>query len=344
MRTPRNQSGVIRLSDALKALGPAASYVFLLTLSLVVLVIGRIEPAVIDRARGLIIDALSPVLDILSRPVDAVRTGADIVDSHFNLQSENERLKQEVDRLKAWQAAARNLADENKGLRALMALPADPQTTYVTARVVADAGGPFVRTLLVTVGEKDGIQRGQAIATGDGVVGRIVGIGARASRVLLLTDLNSRVPVMVQGTKLRAILTGDNSPHPKLEFLPSAASVNPGDRIVTSGDGGMFPAGLPIGTVVALDGRTPRVQLLVDLQKLDFVRVLKFSVPLSIDDRGPEVIAPPGPAPQPAPAQPAPVKPQALKVQQPAIAADPPPAPITAATTDENEDPTDRPE
>ena len=294
MRKQRPQSGVIRLTDAIKAIGPATTFVFLLLLASFVLVLGRFEPAAVERVRTAMIDTMAPVLDVLARPIDTTRQLVDEIDSHMDLRAENLRLKEEVERLNAWQALARNLVEENKSLRQLTGLSPDPQTTFVTARVVADAGGPFVRTILISAGEKDGIQRGQAIATGDGIVGRIVGVGARASRVLLLTDLNSRVPVIIQGTKLRSMLIGDNSPHPKLDFLPSSAAVNPGDRIVTSGDGGMFPAGLPVGVVKSMDGRIPRIQLFVDLKKLDFVRVLRFQMQLNIDDTGPMVIAPPG--------------------------------------------------
>jgi len=293
----RSQTGVLRLADALKAIGPAATFVFLLSVSLIVLVLGRVDPASVERVRTALIDAVSPVLEALSRPIELVRRMDEAVESHLDLKAENERLKDELERLRAWQAVARTLYDENKGLRSVMNLPADPQTTFVTARVVADAGGPFVRTVLIGAGERDGLQRGQAITTADGIVGRIVGVGVRASRVLLLTDLNSRVPVRIQGTKLHAILVGDNGPHPKLDFLPSVANIAPGDRVVTSGDGGMFPAGLPVGTVIAVEGRTPRVQLTAELQKLEFVRVLKYAMPLAIDDIGPSVIAQPGPTP-----------------------------------------------
>ncbi len=367
MRKQRPQSGVIRLTDAIKAIGPATTFVFLLLLASFVLVLGRFEPAAVERVRTAMIDTMAPVLDVLARPIDTTRQLVDEIDSHMDLRAENLRLKEEVERLNAWQALARNLVEENKSLRQLTGLSPDPQTTFVTARVVADAGGPFVRTILISAGEKDGIQRGQAIATGDGIVGRIVGVGARASRVLLLTDLNSRVPVIIQGTKLRSMLIGDNSPHPKLDFLPSSAAVNPGDRIVTSGDGGMFPAGLPVGVVKSMDGRIPRIQLFVDLKKLDFVRVLRFQMQLNIDDTGPMVIAPPGSG-TPLAAAPlgnagmsSPVAPIVLRdlaaapktlqpganarsAAPPTSVADPAPTPTSTATEENETDPPDRPE
>jgi len=287
------QSGMVRLSDAFKAVGPATTFLFLTALSCTVLALSRFEPTSIDRVRGLIIDGLAPVLDALSRPIDVLRDLSAEIQGHLNLKAENERLAEEVERLRSWQATARRLTDENRDLRSLTGLPNDPLASFASARVVADSGGPFIRTVLIGAGERDGVRRGQAVATGDGVVGRVVGTGHRAARVLLLTDLNSRIPIVIQGTRLRAMLVGDNSARPRLEYLPSGATITPGDRVVTSGDGGLFPEGLPIGVVTAVESHVPRVQLFVDLERLDFVRIFRFAMPLEIDERAPSVIAAP---------------------------------------------------
>lgn len=293
MRQRWAQSGMVRLSDAFKAVGPAATFLFLIAISGMMLILGRFEPAAIERFRGAVIDVSTPILDTLSRPIDAIRDTSSAIQSHLDLKAENERLTEEVERLQSWQATARRLADENHELRVLLKLPADPLASFASARVVADSGGPFIRTVLIGAGERDGVRRGQAVATGEGVVGRVVNVGNRAARVLLLTDLNSRIPVIIQGTRIRAMLVGDNGPRPRLEYLPSTASINPGDRVVTSGDGGLFPEGLPIGVVAAGEPHAPRVQLYVDLEKLDFVRIFRFAMPLEIEDRPPSVIVPP---------------------------------------------------
>ena len=100
--------------------------------------------------------------------------------------------------------------------------------------------------------------------------------------MLLITDINSRLPVLIEATRARAILVGDNGDKPKLAFLSAAADVSVGDRIITSGQGGMFPAGLPIGVVASVDGTGVRVSPLVDFDRLEMVRVVDFesAVPL----------------------------------------------------------------
>jgi rod shape-determining protein MreC len=157
--------------------------------------------------------------------------------------------------------------------------------------VLADSGSPFRQSVLLNVGARDGIRDGWATMDGIGLVGRISGVGDKSSRVILLTDNNSRVPVTVQPSGQRGILTGDNSQLPPLDFLEDGDAVQPGDRVVTSGDGAVFPAGLLVGQVAKdTDGRL-RVVLAADYQRLVFLRVLRSHEIEPITDAG-ALIAP----------------------------------------------------
>jgi rod shape-determining protein MreC len=150
--------------------------------------------------------------------------------------------------------------------------------SYVTARVIANSGGAFVRMILINAGTADHVARGQAAIAGEGLVGRLTEVGDRASRVLLITDLNSRVPVTIDGTHIAAVLAGDNSERPRLMYLPSADAVKVGDRVVTSGEGGVFPPGLPVGVVSAVDGTGPRVEPYVEMSQLGYVLVADYGL------------------------------------------------------------------
>ena len=174
---------------------------------------------------------------------------------------------------------ARQLEAENAAYRSLLSSKSDVAPSFVSARVIADAGAPFVRTVLVNAGHRDGIRRGQAVMNADGLVGRIAEVGARSARVLLLSDLNSRVPVLNSASTQRGVLSGDNSDWPNLVFLPNQARVGMGDRIVTSGHGGLFPPGLPVGIVGSIRDGKVRIQPFVDWHRLEFVRVVRFDVP-----------------------------------------------------------------
>lgn len=243
------------------------------------MVMGRADVRVVERLRVAIADAAAPVLDALSRPVASVNEAIAYGRELLYLRAENARLREENARLRHWEAAARKLAQENLAFRSLLNMVDDPQLAFVSARVVGDSGGAFVRTVLINAGAADGVHKGQAVITGDGLVGRIVETGERSARVLLLTDLNARIPVVLEQSRVPAILAGDNSDRPRLTFVPVNATVAPGERIVTSGQGGMLPPGLPVGTVAAIEDGVIRVEPFVDWAKLEYVRVLDYALP-----------------------------------------------------------------
>jgi rod shape-determining protein MreC len=148
----------------------------------------------------------------------------------------------------------------------------------VSAQVIGNSGGAFVRNVLVNAGSRDGVARGQAAVTGEGLVGRVAEVGERAARILLLNDLNSRIPVILESSRDRAVLAGDNSDEPRLLYLAATAKVKVGDRIVTGGAGGVFPPGLPVGVVAAVDGASVRVEPYAELPRLDYVRIVDFGL------------------------------------------------------------------
>ena len=149
------------------------------------------------------------------------------------------------------------------------------------ARIVADAGGPFVQTRLIDAGSRRGVREGMAVVDERGMVGRVVQVGEESARVLLLTDFNSRIPVVVAGSRDQALLVGDNTPYPKLRFLPLSPGFRLGDRVLTSGADGLLPPGLPVGEITAAGEHGITVTLHVDWRRLDEVAVLDYRpVPL----------------------------------------------------------------
>jgi rod shape-determining protein MreC len=256
-----------------------SAYLLLISAALLLLVLGRSNNDAVSRFRAAVTDLLAPVLGTLSEPVAGVnaliRSGHEL----WYTYRDNVRLREDVDRLVHWQQIARKLEQENAVLRAQLNVRSEPQPQFITARVIADTGGVFVRTLVVGAGHRDGALSGQAAMTGTGLIGRLTEVGEHASRILLLNDLNSRVPVVVEGSRLRAVLAGDNSEQPRLMFLPNGAQVSPGDRIVTSGDGGVFPPALPVGTVVRVEDGEIRVQPFADWDRLEYATLLRYEVP-----------------------------------------------------------------
>jgi rod shape-determining protein MreC len=217
--------------------------------------------------------------------------------SYARLFEQNQELRRELQQMRAWREAALQLEQENARLLDLNRVQLDPELTFVTGIVLADAGSPFRRSVLINVGARDGILDGWATMDGLGVVGRISGVGQRTSRVLMLTDSNSRVPVTIQPSGQQALLMGDNTQAPILDFIEAPEDITAGDRIVTSGDGGLFPPGLLIGQVVETTDRQLRARLSADLARLSFLRVLRSHPGSSLNDPG-SLIGPPWPPPE----------------------------------------------
>jgi rod shape-determining protein MreC len=220
-------------------------------------------------------DMTAPLLRGLSEPIGQMRSAVSNAGSYAFMVEEVTRLRQENDRLRALQGKVEELGDRVRRYEELLNSTKPMPTNFVTAQVIGDTGSPFVRTALIGAGRNNGITKDRPVVSSRGLVGRTISAGRTAARVLLLTDLNSRVPVRVQPDGYRAVLAGNNSDRPTLEFLPLGARLQAGDRIVTSGHGGLFPSGLPVGTIEsAPDGRL-QVALAAVAEYLDYVRVLE---------------------------------------------------------------------
>ncbi len=228
------------------------------------------------RPRTLSDKVMAPVGDALSTPGRLTGQGVDGVKGYFFAVSENRRLRADLKEMQQWRDVAMALRDTNERYRAALGLKTDPPIPMASARIVTDSRGPFANSRLANAGSEAGIKPGNPVMSENGLVGRVVGVTEGVSRVLLLTDVASRTPVMIDRTNSRAILTGDGGPNPKLEYLRGQDPVRTGDRVLTSGDGGVFPRGLPVGVAVkGLDGRW-RVVLASDKAAVDFVRILLF--------------------------------------------------------------------
>lgn len=269
---------VMRLASPLKAWVQRFAFFMLVAAAVSLLVVGRMNIGAVEQARSAVTDAITPILTLLTRPTDALVEAIDSVRELADLRAENARLRDERARLLHWQSAARQLDAENRELRQLLNLAPDPQIRFISARVVGDLGGAFMRSVLVNAGGRDGVVKGQAAITGDGLAGRVLEVGNRAARLLLLTDINSRIPVVIERTRDRGVVAGDNSEQLQLLYLDPEVELAIGDRVVTSGHGGAVVPGLPVGVVTAIGEREVKVQPLVDWDRLDYVRLLDYGL------------------------------------------------------------------
>jgi rod shape-determining protein MreC len=316
-----------RLTLPLKALVDRFAFGALVLLSLALLVVGKANVQLLEGIGTRIGDGLAPALGAMMQPISSTRRVVEQVGELVALRAENARLREQNLRLLEWQSAARQLSLENAGLRQLLSMPAEPEPpTAVTGRVIADTGGPFVHTVLLDVGTEHGAARGMAAVNERGLVGRVIEAGRRSSRVLLLTDFNSRVPVMVEPSRDQAILAGNNTLRPALVFLPINPRLTVGDAVVTSGRGGVLPPGLEIGRVRAIDDAGVVVEPLVDFTRLEYLRLLEYAnvvPPEQLEELQQEIHGPPLP--------PGFAPPEAPPPADPVVGRAPPPAAISGS-------------
>jgi len=249
-------------------------------------VLWRIDSPRVEKFRALVIDTFVPSFEWMLRPMTSVVKLAKDYQSYEKLLEQNKELRRELQQMKSWREAALQLEQENARLLDLNQLRVDSKLTHVSGIVVADSGSPFRQSVLLNIGSKDGIQDGWAAMDGLGLVGRISGVGSSTSRVILLTDNASQIPVIIQPSGQQAILMGDNSHAPPVEFIENVDLVRPGDRIVTSGGGGVLPAGLLIGTLALDPNNRLRARLAADYERLEFLKVLRDYGTEKIDNFG----------------------------------------------------------
>lgn len=267
-------------------------FLAVLTLCLIgFFLVWRIDSPRVERFRAQVIDRVVPSFGWAMAPVTAtINLGRDFR-SYQRINEQNQELRRELQQMKSWKEAALQLEQENARLLDLNNVRLDPKLTYVTGVVLADSGSPFRQSVLLNIGKRDGIVDGWAAMDGLGLVGRISGVGKTTSRVILLNDTSSRVPVRIEPSGQAALVVGDNSDAPYLDFLENPEKVRPGDRVVSSGDGGVFPDALLVGQVAADPGGRLRVRLSADTERLHFLRVLRDHGIEPIRDPG-QVIAP----------------------------------------------------
>jgi rod shape-determining protein MreC len=248
---------------------------FLIFISLALMILSRLHHSTLNTVRWHIASSFAPVLQAATVPIDPFREIGRTISSQLDLTAELQRLKAENQKLSGWEWRARQLEVKLADLEALAKVVPEKHIAFVTSRVIADSSGAFARSVMINSGSKQNVKVGYPVINADGFVGRIVDVGPNSSRVLLASDVNSRIPVSVGASGARAILAGDNGENPRLLYMQDSAKIAVGDDIATSGMGGLFPPGLRIGKVTA-NRDEPRVTLRANLDRLEYVSVLFF--------------------------------------------------------------------
>jgi len=250
-------------------------FVIVIVLSLALLfALWRTDNQRLERFRYAIVDEIVPSTNFLLRPVTIAYQMIADFNSYTKLYSQNQDIKRELQKMTGWKEAALQLEQKNAQLSILNKLKLNSTINWITGQVVADSGSPFNQSALLNIGSREGVKDGSAAMGGLGLVGRVSGVGEKICRVILLTDVSSSIPVLIQKTGQRGLVIGDNSFNPKLSFLESSRAVSAGMRVVTSGQGGVLPPNLLVGSIAEDSTGTLRVILAAELKELNYLRVL----------------------------------------------------------------------
>lgn len=251
-----------------------------MTLAIVVVLLGRAEASIFDNARAKLTDLGSPALAAVQGPIANVQFWAAGILELFTVYGENLRLREENDNLRRWQDIAFTLEQRVSRYESLLNAVPKPDLPSVTARVIGQSSQPFTKTLILDAGNNQNVRKGQAVLDDRGLLGRIFVAGENTSWVLLLTDLNSRIPVVIRPSNRRAILSGNSTMSPSLQLDSGEVEVHPGDRVYSTGDGGIIPPDLPIGMVMG-DDEELRAGLFADPDLSDYVQIIDYRADLA---------------------------------------------------------------
>jgi len=253
-----------------------ASVVFMVIVATSLIVMSHTGSNTSSRFRSGIVDILAPVVALANAPIDTIASMGNWVKEIANLRAENIKLKNANLQLLKWQDMAKDVQAENENLRSLMSVIPDKKSNYITARIVSDFGGAYVRSALISGGANQGIKKDQPVINERGLVGRVIEVGDNSSRALLLSDINSRVPVISEDSREKTILAGNNNSLPSLSYLSPNSAIKVGERILTSGDGGIFPRGIAVGVVESVDSGVVRVHPFVDSVSGEYVSIVDY--------------------------------------------------------------------
>ena len=253
--------------------------VVLFIVSFGLMLVGKADNIIIEKTRAFLSDIFVPVFKVISVPAEIIGSVSSNIKDLAFLRKENSKLRQENEVLRELWEHTVKIVKERDQLAALNHFVQPPDAVYFSAEVIADMSGAYGQNMIILAGKTHGIKKGQIVADGNGLVGRIAFVGDKTSRLVSLTDITSRVPVMIDGSDVYGILAGDNSPYPSIINIDNGKTVKAGSKIVTSSRAGVYPSGIPVGIVLPFENGDPiRVKTYSNISKLNIVKIIDYSL------------------------------------------------------------------
>jgi len=252
----------------------------LITFALLLLILGKVNENNLRTAKGYFNDFSSYILNIIGIPINSLSKAANQINSLVFIYSKNENLALENKQLYKWKDLAQRLLVENQDLKKLLNGTKNIPNKFITAEVIANSSGSYIKTITINVGTIDSVAIGNAIVNNWGMIGRVIGVGKKTSRVLLVTDINSQIPIYFEKSKHKAIVIGKNADLLEIKFLKPRVKLFNNERLITSGEGGLLPKGLVVGTYLKTlnnDGNKIKILPTRNWDRLDSINVILFN-------------------------------------------------------------------
>ena len=252
----------------------------LIFFSIIFLILGSLNFKVIDYTKIVINEIVYRSSFIVSGPENLIKDNYILVQNHLNLYKENEKNKSELKSLRAKDLLNEFIISENKRLKNVFD-DYQVKSDTIFAKVLSDKGSPFLKSIIVNKGSKHNISLGMIAMDGEYLVGKVVEVNYLSSRVLLLSDLNSKIPVIVEPNEIFSILSGTGKDHGVIQYSKKYEDIQSESIIYTSGAGSLFKAGIPIGQIstnfssLYLDEKK-KVEFFSDFSQLRFVKIFLF--------------------------------------------------------------------
>ena len=273
METSREDFGIAVRSAFLRKETKQRFSLFLLVIaSLVLLFFDSLESKPISFVRSFVKDTIYRGSLITSSPIKGAKYVTTKVAGHLQLFQKYSKLQEDYSQLKNEISKSEFLELENTQLRKLINEQIESNSNLVSSRVMLDKQSPYLNSYVLNSGSNKKIKKGMAVLDGKNFIGRIVDVNFFSSRVLLVTDLNSKIPVVIQPSGHHAILSGHNAKEPTLEYLPEDYKISNKDKVYTSGKEGIFSPGIPIGEAKVNVDKVS-VLLFSDLTQVTFVNI-----------------------------------------------------------------------
>ena len=278
---PARRTSFARRDSNLALLGALFAGV-VIAFALLMLLLQRVNPELGGRMRGATADALSPLISVAMAPVEGVRRLGGLIGEHMGVVERNRQLAADLKAAQRRAAETERLAAELDSMEALLALRRPERRLVASAVASAVSAGAGQRQAILSAGLSDGVRPRMPVIASGGLAGRVTDVGRQAARMMLLTDADSRVPVKVLRTGWTGLLVGTGGTLLDFQFDIASGSdrIRVGDRLVTSGDGGLFPPGIPVAVIIDAEGNPPRARPLANPTGLGTVMIEAPWLPL----------------------------------------------------------------